>query len=443
MKKKLLTTGLVLLTMMAMATVASADVPAPGGPFATAFRVQNLGASTASCTYAFYNSSGATSYSTPSPVNVAPGDSLFVYTPDIGALASGAYSGVVSCDQPVAAVVNFSDSNSGASHNGVAADELATTWYAPGIYDNFFSYYSDIVVQNATSGPINITVEIYAEGNPVAVKTTTINAVAANASVSFEQEGAAELGQDIAYSAKIIGTGNIAPIVNIYGRAGADNQLYSYNPFAAGSTTAYAPVIMNAFFGYNTSLTVQNIGGSTTPITVTYGTGQVQNFNVASNSAVQIYTPSTAVPSGSLTGVTVVSGGQPIVLLVNESNAYNRAASYSGFAAGGTQVRTPIVMKDYFDYNSSVTCQNVGGSATTMTMAYSGVGPTTVSGSINPGGTFLFYQPSESQLAVGYIGSGTITASQPIVCVANQDQNDPPQNTSVQDQLFAYNGIVP
>lgn len=441
--KKLFTTGLVLFTMLALASVASADVPAPGGPFATAFRVQNLGASTASCTYAFYNSSGTSAYSTPSPVNVAPGDSLYVYTPDIGTLASGAYSGVVSCDQPVAAVVNFSDSNSGASHNGIAADELATTWYAPGIYDNFFSYYSDIVVQNATSGPINITVEIYAPGNPVPVKTTTINAVPANASANFEQENAAELAQDVAYSAKIIGTGNIAPIVNIYGRAGADNQLYSYNPFAAGSTKAYAPVIMNAYYGYNTSLTVQNIGASSTPVTVTYGTGQVQTFNLAANSANQLDTPDSGVPAGNLTGVTVQSGGQPIVLLVNESNAFNRAASYSGASAGGTEVRTPIVMKRYFAYNSSVTCQNVGVAATVMTIDYSGVGPNTVSGSIPVNGTFLFYQPGEAQLADGYIGSATITASQPIVCVANQDLNEPPLDTSNQDQLYAYNGIVP
>jgi len=441
--KRLFTIGLVLLTMLALASVASADVPAPGGPFATAFRVQNLGASTASCTFAFYNSSGATAYSTPSAISVAPGDSLYVYTPDIGTLASGAYSGVVSCDQPVAAVVNFSDANSGASHNGVAADELATTWYAPGIYDNFFNYYSDIVVQNATSGPINITVEIYEAGNPVPVKTTTATGVPANASANFEQEGAAELGQDIAYSAKIIGTGNIAAIVNIYGRAGADNQLYSYNPFAAGSTTAYAPVIMNAFFGYNTSLTVQNIGASSTPVTVTYGTGQVQTFNLGANSANQLYTPISGVPSGSLTGVTVVSGGQPIVLLVNESNAYNRAASYSGASSGGTEVRTPIVMKRYFAYNSSVTCQNVGGLSTVMTIDYSSIGPNSASGSIAPGGTFLFYQPSEGSLPDGYIGSATITASQPIVCVANQDLNEPPLDTSNQDQLYAYNGIIP
>jgi len=156
-------------------------------------------------------------------------------------------------------------------------------------------------------------------------------------------------------------------------------------------------------------------------------------------------TLSSGVPAGSLTGAKVESDGQPIVVLVNESNVYNRAASYSGFAAGSDEVRTPIVMKRYFDYNSSVTCQNVGGSATTMTLTYAGNGTPSVSPSIAAGGTHLFYQPTETQLSDGFIGSATITSSGavPIVCVVNQDINEGALATSIQDQLYAYNGINP
>ena len=91
------------------------------------------------------------------------------------------------------------------------------TWYAPGIYDNYYNYYSNIVVQNATASPVNITVDIYAPGNPMPIKTQTANNVPAYASANFEQAGLAELSDNVAYSAKSRGTGNVAPIVNIYG----------------------------------------------------------------------------------------------------------------------------------------------------------------------------------------------------------------------------------
>lgn len=439
-RRRIIIAGLVLLLSLILAQTVSADTPAPGGPFSTAFRIQNLGSSTATCTYAFYNSSGTASY-TSSPTTIAPGDSMYVYTPSIGSLASGSYSGVVSCDQPVGGVVNFSDPDSGASYGGVATP--GTTWYAPGIYDNFYNFYSTIIVQNATASSVNITVDIFQAGSSTAVKTQTATGVPAYASVSFEQEGLSELSNNVAYSAKITGTGNLAPVVDIYGRGSADNQLYSYNPFTSGSTTAYAPVIMNNYYGYNTSLTIQNISGTTTAnVTVNYGTGQSWSGTIAANSAQQLYTPVSGIPSGTLTGAKVTSD-QPVVVLVNESNAYNRAASYSGFSSGGAEVRAPIVMRRYYDYNTSITCQNVGSASTTMTLQYAGISGSNISPSIAPEGTHLFYQPADSLLSDNFIGSATITASQDMVCVVNEDQNEGTLATTAMDQLYAYNGITP
>jgi hypothetical protein len=266
--------------------------------------------------------------------------------------------------------------------------------------------------------------------------------VPAYASVSFEQEGMPELSNNIAYSAKITATGNIAAIVNIYGRGPYDGQLYSYNPFTSGSTKAYAPVIMNAYYGYNTSLTVQNIGTASTPVTVTYGTGQQWTGIIAANSAQQLYTPVSGVPAGSLTGAVVESGGEPIVVLVNESTDKNRAASYSGFAAGSTTVRAPIVMRRYYRYNTSITCQNVGTAAAKMRIQYAGIAGTTESPtSIPPGGTYMFYQPIDTLLSDNWIGSATISCDEPIVCVVNEDKNEPPERDQVMDMLYAYNGI--
>lgn len=438
---------MVLVLTLASVSVALADVPAPGGPFSSAFRVQNLESTTASCTYTFYDSTGGTAY-TSSAATVNAGDSLYVYVPDLASLASGSYSAVVSCDKKVAAVVNFSDANSGASHSGISSP--GTIWYAPGIYDNYYDFYSNIVVQNASASSVDVTIEIYAAGNITPVLTQGPTSVPAYASVSFEQEGQASLSDDQSYSAKITGTGDIAPIVNIYGRGTFDNQLYSYNAFTAGSTKAYTPLIMNNYYGYSTALVIQNMGSSSSNVTVTYTNGVSDNYTIASGAAESIYTPSVAgIPAGNtLYGATIEStNSQDLVVLVNESNGYNRAASYSGFAAGSTEVRAPIVMKRYYEFNSSVTCQNVGTAAATMNIAYAtSASGTSTSPSIPVGSTHLFLQQTDPVLAgapANYISSATITSSENIVCVVNQDMNEGANATMIMDQLYAYNGIAP
>jgi len=445
--KKVFAVTMVLALTLALTSAALAAVPAPGGPFNSAFRVQNLEASTAQCSYAFYDAAGTASY-TSAVTSVNPGDSLYVYVPDVSGLGSGSYSAVVSCDKKVAAVSNFSDANSGASYSGVAAP--GTDWFAPGIYDNYYTFFSNIVVQNASASAVDVTVEIFEPGNTTPVKTQTASGVPANASVAFEQEGLPELADNQFYSAKITGTGNIAPIVNIYGQGGTAPQLYSYNAFTAGSTTAYAPVIMSNYYGYNTALVVQNIGSSTATVDVTYTNNHSDSYSIAPGAAESIYTPGVAgVPSGNtLYGATVTSD-QDVVVLVNESTpSTNRAASYSGFPGGSTEVRAPIVEKRYYGYNSSVTCQNVGSAATDLVVTYTGPGvgsPTTYPG-VAAGATQLIYQPTDpalSGVSPNWIGSATITATQPFVCVVNQDMNEPPQSTQNMDQLFSYNGIEP
>jgi hypothetical protein len=257
--------------------------------------------------------------------------------------------------------------------------------------------------------------------------------------VSFDQEGLAELVDDQYYSARLVGTGALAGVVNIYGRGPTDDQLYSYNPFSAGSTTAYAPVIMNDFYGYNTALVIQNVGASDATVTITYGDGTVKTTTIAPGAADSRYTPMEGLATGLLTGA-VVESNEPIVLLVNESTAMNRAAAYSGFAMGSETIRAPIVLRRYYDYNSSVTCQNLGTADTVVSIDYGGVAGTTDSAAVAPGGIHMFYQPIDSLLSDGFIGSATITADQPIACIVNQDKDEMPFKSQIMDMLYAYNG---
>jgi hypothetical protein len=79
MKKKFILVLVVLMTL-AMVLPASAATPAPGGPFSTAFRIQNLEASSAvTCDYTFYNAQGGVAFTSGQSGAINAGDSLFVY----------------------------------------------------------------------------------------------------------------------------------------------------------------------------------------------------------------------------------------------------------------------------------------------------------------------------------------------------------------------------
>ena len=449
--KKTLIPVLVIVLLLAAVLPASAATPAPGGPFSTAFRVQNLEASTSvTCGFDFYDSTGATKYTAPQSSPIVPGDSLFVYVPNISGLASGSYSGVVGCTGKVAAVANFSDAVSAASFNGIST--ASQTWYAPGIYNNYYNYYSSIVVQNATESPVNITVEIYKAGQTTPVRTTTVNNVAKYAAVNFEQEGAAELAANTPYSAKITGTGNVAPVVTVYGKGPVANQLYSYNPFQSGNQNMYVPVVMKNYYGYNSALVIQNMGSGTTNVTVTYSSGHSQSQDLSQGAAWSIYVPSqgpAGLPSGNSAGLlsaSITSTTQPVAVLVNESNNYNRAASFTGFAGGANTVEVPALEKRYYNFNSSVTCQMLSGGPASVRLEYfeGGVSKGYVDSPVIANGqTTLFYQPNASFLSNNWLGSGKMTSAGNIACVVNQDMNEGTYATTSMDQLLAYEGVAP
>ena len=142
-----------------------------------------------------------------------------------------------------------------------------------------------------------------------------------------------------------------------------------------------------------------------------------------------------------------VVSDQDVAVIVNESTTYNRAGTYNGFAVGSTGARAPVVMNDAWRWNSSVSCQNIGSGSATMTISYTGTGAPAGSFAPSAGNPVaasdvgLFYQPDHIATS-SFIGSATITSTEPIVCVVNQDQNMAPESTQTMDQLFVYNGVV-
>lgn len=425
---------LVVVVLAVFAIPASAEVPGPGGPFNSAFTIQNLDASNAaSCVVELYDASGVATGGTLSGISIPAGGSYFVYVPGaFGSLANGRYSAVIECDTMIAAVSNFSDADSGASFSGISADDVSDTVFAPGLYKDYYGYNSNVVVQNAGSSPADITFTAYSQGNSTPVLTVTENGVAPGTAVSFDQATQAIPGGLL--SAEVAGTQPIA----VVGQINNSIQMYSYNGFPSGSLEAYAPSLFNNYYGWNSSLTVLNLGATATTLTITYSNGYVAGATVDPKDFYFSYTPNEAgIPAGAFVSARIESDTEPIVVLVNESNALNRAASYNGFSVGAMNWVAPIIMKGYYGYDTSISCQNVDSSAGDITVTYSNGWSESATG-VAAGGSALFYQPNAAGLPSNFNGSAAIASTVDIVCVVNENQEG---NPSSGDWLFAYNAV--
>ena len=436
--KKFILLFLVLFTAFAAVGPVNAATTVPGGPFSSSFNVQNIGTAQANVVVEYYNAAGTMVYTSSHTIEVD--DVLSVYVPAIAGLATGEYSIVISSDQPVAATSNFSDADSGASYSGFG--EGATAWFIPAVYDNYYAYYSEVYAQNVSDASADITLSIFAPGSSTPVWTNTKSAVPAKSSVNWSQKDLAELSPNVSYSAKVTATGNVVAMANIYGSGSVGAQLYSYNGFPAGATTFYAPALYKNYYGWNAALTIQNVSTSEASITVDFSDGTSKAYTIPSNSSEAIYIPSvTELPVGLLSAT--ITSDNDVAVTVNISNAYNRAATYNGVSEATTTVNAPNVMKRYYGYSSSMTCQNLGASATTMTVSYAGLVTTETSPSIDPGDSWEIYLPAKAGIADGYNGSAVVVSNnaQEIACIVNSNMEDPPQNTQSMDQLFSYNGV--
>jgi len=435
--KKFLSLILVFAVVAITFGTTFANTTVPGGPFASSIQIQNLGTSEASVSIQYINKDGVEAHTTTH--TIVASDVLSIYVPAESALASGEYSVVVSANQPVAAVVNFSDADSGAAYSGATAGALS--WGFPAVYDNYYGYFTEIYAQNVAVAPQDITLEVYAPGSATPVYTNTKSAVPVNASVNWGLKDLSELSKNISYSAIVKADDQIVAIGNTYGSGNTAAQLYSYNGFSGGAKTFYVPALYKGYYGWNAALSIQNVSTTLASVTVNYSSGITKNYSIQPNSSVAIYIPAEAeLPAGLMSAK--VTSDQDVAVSVNISNSANRAATYNGVANATNKVFAPNIMKRYYKYSSSVTCQNLGAVATTMTIRYAAApGATETSGSIAPGASWEVYLPAKAAVPDGYNAGATVEAGQPIACIINSNMDEPPERDQIMDQLYSYNGV--
>lgn len=218
-----------------------------------------------------------------------------------------------------------------------------------------------------------------------------------------------------------------------------------------------------------TSYQLVNLGNSSAAITVDYynASGQMvagasKSFpNVGSGASVTVLQAVDDPNLGSGKFSVVVSSSQPVAAVVNQQLGQSGStsstppfSSYSGASAGATSVTIPVVMYNWFGYYTDVFIQNVGSGPANVTISYAptsigscttgAAGQTDTVSNLAQFASTTVSQVSKTSLggpsvagctsfAGRFLGGATITSSQPVVVVVNQN---------VQGKLFTYNGFT-
>jgi hypothetical protein len=467
------------------------------------FQVQNLSQSSpANITIQYIDATTQAQVATQSATIPAGGSLTFVPFSAPGYVQMSAPAGfrgsvAILSDQPIVAVTNILGANAalGDSYGGFTSG--ASSLNLPLIVRNNFGIDTSITVQNVGSAPATVTIS-YTPGFAGNAGSEPPFTLAPGASRTIYQKDNTALGTGtpgFVGSATVSATGS--PVVATVLQEG-NGQLMAYNAFPAGtgSSTVALPLILGNNFGAFTGIQVLNTGTQATNATITFSANTV-------TAPVGGLTPCATPPARQLTinpnktgtliqnagtgsapfdaffngciyigGATVTSdNGQPLFVTVNQVASTSKDAStYAGFnpTTATDKVLAPLVVANNFGTFSGVQVQNVGTSATSVTITY---GPNTFQGTPPPGFTlcptptprtttvqagasFTFLQTyiagqptglspigSDSQFqSCMYVGSATITAGSggKIAAIVNQVSTGPASN----DKLFTYGAFA-
>ncbi len=398
-----------VIASLLVGAVATAQIAYEKSVFSS-YQVVNLGTGPANIGVNYYNTSGTSVYST-SYNNVPANGVVTVQQALESGLPSGQFSGVLSSNQPLAAIVNQQLGTSGngtseapfSSYSAFSSGSNSVT--VPVVMHNWFGYHTEMYIQNVGSAAANVSIE-YVPTSLTGCTTgtgSTVSAgsIAASAAKSVSQRdlnalGAAAAANCAAFTGRFLGSakvtstgGQIAVVVNQY----VQNKLFSYNGFNAGDTTLIVPAYLRNWYEYYASLTIANPGATAANVTLTYTPGPgsspataiTANKTVPAGQSINIYDGPTGTSDLSSAyaygtnnrffGTVKIVSNVPVVAMVNQeatAKAGNQAGAYNvaGAAEGTKKISVPLIQSDFYGYYTSLTIATVDGSDAQLRITY-------------------------------------------------------------------------
>lgn len=398
---------IVITSLLALAVPLTAS--AQGGiVYNSGFQVQNLTGEQATVEIVFYNQDGSVEATVPDTIAANDSNTYF----PLNAVSDG-FNGsvVISSDKDIRAIANVLGDglDYGASYSGFTGGSTEVS--LPLLMKENSGFTTWFNVQNAGSAATDVTIN-YSDG----VSNSCAN-LAPGAACTLDQG-------DEAHAAGWVGSATVTadePVVVSVMEVGA-TTLFGYSGFTGGSTELAMPLINANNSGYITGVQIQNMGGSSTNVTVSYtpsvaGTACQETRTIAANSsatfALNAFTAAGSCGNQRFIGsaeVTANSADMELVAIVNQLNlGANKGAAYEGFDpdSATNSVVMPLIMDRNSGYFTGFSVSNVGGSSATVNCSFSGT-THTESATLAPGEALTPIQ--NGAIADGYVGSATCTA---------------------------------
>lgn len=481
--KRVSLVSMLLLVVLVVSSAASAQGynNLPGEGWWTGQQVQNVGNTASSVRIVAYDKNSPQTYEA---TEVLEQGAAFTFTPFTSLpLTEGLQgSAVVFADQPIKAMVNVTNNKvdnptlginvgveggtAAGQYQGMERSSVAPKLYFPLVKGGYYNNTTTFYVQNAGQVAATFAAEFTMSNGDIHIYETPSVAPGQIAvfsvfdSDSFNLDPLASNSLDEARKGGLIVTSNVPMAGVVMEHATAQNPakvVYATRGFTANDfdSRAYAPVIKNMFYGAFTGIQVQNVN-ETGPIDVkvTYYVAQGPSAGETiiqekkgipagtSYTFVQLATAPepTLLPMESLASVVIEATGGEFVAIVNETNSDATAGiTYSALPdrLASRKISAPLFKDYYYGATSGLQIQNVGTiTATNVIVEFS---CSVINGSpftarskpqeINPGGTVLFFRPSENadmfQDAMPFVKGRancavTITGDQNVVAIVNE-----------------------
>ena len=462
--KTLRVLGLVAILTLTIGVGVSAQgvtgTQAPG-TWRSSINLQNPNSEAAQVVIVFYDSSGTKVLDFDVDPDLPANGSRSYYVPtDITGLSDGQYAVEILSSVTLQVVANASSTSpaTAGAYNGIAAEQTGASLAFPGLYNNYYGFYSELVIQNtdADSATVDVSIkqgatEVYAGSMDIPGHSTRV--------LAMEDISGLPSGNTAKFAATVTSTDgeNLAGVANIWTDA-LYGEFGDYNGYVGGADTVYAPALYNNYYDFVSALTVMNAGTASTGVLVTYGNGETETITLGVGESVEYYQPNNpALPSGNTYGVfsakveATTSGGTVYALVSVEDKSKGLLASYNCPSESSTTVLAPVVMKEFYQWFSAVTVQNIGSAATNVRITYADTAGTSQTfTNIPANGTVNIIQlasvgcllPDGNSVAAtieSYAGGG-LTA-QPLVSVVQENSNDR-YSATAGDYLLAYTAVA-
>ena len=371
-------------------------------------------------------------------------------------------SAVMSSPSPLGAIINITGNGGvmGAAYAAPAGG--AATLNLPLVMKNNYNIYTWTTVQNEGSSSASVTVA-YRPG--ACSDSATLQP---GGSYTFYQTANTCLPSGFVGAASVTNAATNQPLEAVVLQVAPESSytsLEAYAAFTDAPTAPLMPSVSSNWYYSATSINVENTGGQSTSVTVTYapsagfpGKGCLETHTVPAGGTATFAYPQlpagcgTTWPSGvtdSSNGgfvgsgaVTANSANQPLATIVN--TVTRNAASADSYQAinpadATSHVNMPLIMDRNYNNFTGIAVANVGAQATSITCTFWNTTYQVSQSNVAPGAALTAVQLDN--IANGHVGSGTCTASggdAKIAAIVNEARQNSPSTT---DALYIYNAF--